>query len=247
MKYVTFDLETTGLDKTKDQIIQFAALKIENNAIVDTLNLKIRPEGNYSISVQAYKKHGIIAKDLETCPTLKDVANKIVDFFETPDTVSVLTYNGTSFDIPFLVSALHNIGVEFTFIGYDCYDAFLEEKARNGINLENTYKRYSGRTMLEAGLVAHDALSDVKATYSIFYAQQKQCPYKPIQMFGDDNTVMIMEFDGKEVPCFSIGKYKGLSVEFVKAFDIGYLKWCVSDKASFQKNTKEYIQSVINS
>lgn len=247
MKYVTFDLETTGLDKTKDQIIQFAAIKTENNTVIDTLNLKIKPEGNYSISPQAYMKHGISAKDLESCPLLKDVTDKIVDFFETPDTVSVLTYNGTSFDIPFLVSALHNIGVEFTFIGYDCYDAFLEEKARNGINLENTYKRYSGRTMEDAGLVAHDALSDVKATYSIFFAQQKRQAYKPIQMFGDDNTIMIMEFRGADVPCFNIGKYKGLSVEFVKAFDAGYLKWCVSDKASFQKNTKEYIQSVIDS
>lgn len=173
MKFVVFDLETTGLDRTKDQIIQFAGIKLENNKIVKELNLHIQPTGNYSITPQAYIKHGISAKALEDKPTLSEVAQQIVEFFETPDTVSVITYNGTSFDIPFLVSALKNIGIDFTFVGYKCYDAFLEEKRRNGNKLEETYTRYTNKTMAEAGLSAHDALSDVKATYSIFYAQQK--------------------------------------------------------------------------
>ena len=40
-RLVIFDLETTGLDKDKDQIIQFSGIKIKNNKVVDTLNLKI--------------------------------------------------------------------------------------------------------------------------------------------------------------------------------------------------------------
>ena len=50
---VIFDLETTGLDRTKDQIIQFAAIKIDTktNQIVDQKNIYIQPEGNYQITI----------------------------------------------------------------------------------------------------------------------------------------------------------------------------------------------------
>ena len=43
MNIVVFDLETTGLDRTKHQIIQFAALKIdtETNKILADINLYI--------------------------------------------------------------------------------------------------------------------------------------------------------------------------------------------------------------
>ena len=55
MNIVVFDLETTGLDRTKHQIIQFAALKIdtESNKIIDQLNLYIKPFGEYTIDTGA--------------------------------------------------------------------------------------------------------------------------------------------------------------------------------------------------
>ena len=240
-KIVVFDLETTGLDKTKDHIIQFAAVKFEGTKILDELNLKICPEGNFAMSVVAYIKHGISAKDLEGCPHLRDVAHQIIDFFETPETVAIGTYNGVSFDIPFLVNEFQKIGINFSFTQYDCYDMFLEEKRRNGTTLGQTYQRYKDKTMEEAGLQAHDALSDVKATYSIFLAQQKNEEFPPMRLFGNDNIITMMEFRGEEVPCFNIGKYRCLSIDFVKVYDPGYLNWCVSDKSNFSAETKQFI------
>ena len=99
--------------------------------------------------------------------------------------------------------------------------------------------------MEEAGLVAHDALSDVKATYSIFLAQQKIEGYPPMKLFGNDNVLAMMEFRNEVVPCFNIGKYKGLSVEFIKVYDPGYLNWCVSDKCSFSEETKQFINNAM--
>lgn len=245
MKYVAFDIETTGLDKTKDHIIQFAAIKFDSK-LVDEISLYICPEGDYTISPQAYIKHNINAKTLEGAPTFKEVANRIIDFFETPETVSFITYNGNSFDIPFIVEKFKQIGIDFSFVDYNCYDVFLEEKERNGINLEKTYKRYKGIDMESAGLTAHDALSDVKATYSIFVAQQRLQKYGPTKMFGDDNVITIMDFRGTKEPCFNVGKYKQLSVEFVKAYDRGYLEWAISDKCGFSDKTKNYIRNVLN-
>lgn len=243
---VVFDIETTGLDKTKDQIIQFAALKIDRTThqVLDSINEYIQPSGSYSISISAYLKHGIKPDFLKDKPHFKDVANKIYDFFNGCD---ILTYNGNSFDISFLINEFNKVGITFNIFDYDCYDAFLEEKRRNGNNLESTYQRYKGKSMEESGLTAHNAYSDVKATYSIFVAQQKIKEYGPEKIYGEDNIITEMLFDGKYQPCFSIGKYRGIPLYIVKQLDKGYLDWCISDKSTFMPKTKQYIRNYLNS
>lgn len=240
-----FDLETTGLDRTNDSIIQFAGIKIDLDTfkILDTLYCLIRPCGNYSISLGSYFKHHITPAMLEDKPTMAEVGPKIMEFFK--DAENILTYNGNSFDIPFLKNDLAKFGYEIDFTTKNCYDAFLEEKRRNGINLENTYKRYKGKTMEECGLTAHDSLSDVKATISVFLAQQNIQEYEPEKLYGEDNVICESEFNGELVPCFNIGKYKNVSVEYVASFDQNYIKWCISSKCKFLDSTKEYIKQYV--
>lgn len=240
-----FDLETTGLDRTKDQIIQFAGLKIntDNHQIIDTYNIYIQPLGNYVITLGAYFKHHITPEMLKDKPYFKDVAPNILKFFEGCN--NILTYNGTGFDLSFLKAELNKYDFDIDFNSMNCYDAFLEEKRRNGISLENTYKRYKGKTMEEAGLTNHDALSDIKATYAIFIAQQKEHKYGPENMYGEDGVIQDMIFLEEEQPCFNIGKYKGISIKYVAEHDQQYLKWCLSDKCNFVNNTKKYIKQYL--
>lgn len=244
MNLVIFDIETTGLDKIKDQIIQFAALKINTDTqkILDSINLYIKPTGPYAISIGAFLKHHISPEFLNDKPYLKDVANDIINFIgDNP----VLTYNGSSFDIPFLKHELNKYGFNIDFTNRDCYDAFLEEKRRNGINLENTYKRYKGKTMEESGLTAHDAFSDIKATYSVFVAQQKNEKYGPEKMYGEDHVIVDVDFNGTYVPCLNIGKYRNVPLDYIAKHDQSYLKWCVSDKCNFMESSKEFIKQYI--
>jgi DNA polymerase-3 subunit epsilon len=238
------DIETTGLDKEKDFIIQFAAIKVnrQTGVIIDSLNLYIKPTGPYTITIQAYLKHKIKPADLEDKPTFAEVADKIRNFFEGCD---ILTYNGNSFDLPFIKCEFKRIGQDIDFLTFDCYDAFLEEKRRNGINLENTYKRYTGKTMEEDGLTAHDAFSDVKATYKVFEEQQKIQEYGPEKRLTEDNVIILGNFDNKEQPVFAIGKYKELPVSYVANIDQQYLSWCVSQNANFMESTKNYIRQYI--
>ena len=116
----------------------------------------------------------------------------------------------------------------------------------NGINLENTYLRYKGKTMEEAGLTAHDAFSDIKATYAIFVAQQRKQKYGPEKMYGEDNAVADYDFGGKMVPCMNIGKYRNVPLEYIAEHDQSYLQWCVSDKCNFMPASKKFIQQYIN-
>jgi len=245
MVIIIFDLETTGLDKTKDQVIQFSGIKIDtaNNSILEDINEYIQPTGNYVISLGAYFKHKITPEFLSKYPHMDEVAPKICKFFNGVD--NILTYNGNGFDIPFLKNELNKYGYDIDFTKKNCYDAFLEEKRRNGINLENTYLRYKGKTMEEAGLSAHDAMSDIKATYSIFVAQQKNEPYNPQNMYGEDGIIQDMIFLDEVQPCFSFGKYKGISIDYVSKYDQNYLQWCISSKCSFLNSTKNFIKKYI--
>lgn len=244
MKYVVFDLETTGLDKEVDQIIQFSAVKVDENFnVIDTINKQICPDGNYSISIMAYMKHGIHPDMLKDKPHLSEVADEIVDFIGD---CAVITYNGTSFDIPFLNNALKKIGKHIDFLNRDCYDVYAEERRRFGMHLEEVFKRYVGESMEDHGYVAHDALSDSKATLDIFTRQlaDKRFEYKTEQLITEDNVIVNSLFQGKEQPCFNVGKYKYLPVSYVASIDKGYLSWCVY-KAGFADTTKDYIKQYL--
>lgn len=240
--FVVYDLETTGVDKEKDFIIQFAAVKLDENLnIIDEKNLYIQPEGSYTISIQAYMKHHISPQFLADKPYFFQVADEILEFMNG---CNLLTYNGCNFDIPFLKIELKRCGKSFDFLHTECYDAFLEEKRRNSISLENTFKRYEGKTMVEAGLNAHDALSDVKATLAVFKAQQKVKPYGPEKMYGEDNFIVQSEFNGVPQPVFNVGKYRELPLSYIASIDPGYLSWCVN-KGNFMESTKEFIKKYI--
>lgn len=241
---VSYDIETTGLDKAKDQIIQFAAIKIDTqkHKILDSKNIFIQPVGNYSISIQAFFKHGITPEFLKDKPHFKDVAQEIFDFFIGCD---VLTYNGCSFDNLFLIAEFGRVGIVWDPTNFVNYDAFLTEKRRNGNTLEDSFKRYCGKTMAEAGLSAHDALSDVKATYAIFRHQNEIEPVEAEKILVADNTVALMEFKDNIEACFTLGKYKGIPVKYVNSIDPNYIQWVLSEKSGFSTSTKNFIQKTI--
>lgn len=244
-KYITvFDLETTGVDRSKDQIIQIACAKIDTETfeILSTFESYVQPVGNYTISLGAYFKHKITPDFLKDKPYLKDIAQKIVDYFGDDD---VAGYNSNNFDIPFLKSELNKYGFDIDFMNRNCFDIYKEERRRNGLKLEDVFNRYNGHSMIEEGLDAHNAFSDIKATISIFKHQNNNAIVLPELMFGEDSTFDIIEFCGENKPCFTLGKYKGLAIDYVAKIDQNYLKWCVSDKCNFMNSTKKFIKQYI--
>ena len=114
MKLVVFDIETTGLDKENDHIIQFSAIKYDKNNPdnVEVYETYIQPLGNYSISLPAFSKHGITPDFLKDKPHFVDVAMDIYNFM---DDCALLTYNGLSFDAPFLKREFNDVGITWIF------------------------------------------------------------------------------------------------------------------------------------
>ena len=84
-------------------------------------------------------------------------------------------------------------------------------------------------------------------TIGIFYAQQNKEAYESFTPLTEDNFIKLSDFQGQMKPVFSIGKYKDLPVDFVVGIDRDYINWCLSDKATFCKTTKDYIKTFIAS
>lgn len=241
---VVYDIESTGLDKSKDFIIQLAMVKYDWNAkkIIDSKNFYVQPVGNYSIPIASYMVHGINCEFLKDKPHFADIAQEVYEFFDGCD---ILTYNGCSFDNAMLTSEFARVGIDFDVRKFCNYDAFYEEKRRHGNRLVDTFQRYYGKSMEDAGLIAHNAFSDVKATIAVFVKQQEEQEYGPEEVLTVDNVISMQEFKGELKACFSLGKYRGLPVDMVAEFDQGYIAWAVGDKSSFVKSTKDYLRKFL--
>lgn len=241
---VAFDIETTGVDKQRDHIIQISMVKFnpETYEVIDTYDSYVRPLGNYAISVPAYIKHKIRPEHLVDKPSIIMIADDIIKFFDDCD---VLTFNGNGFDIPFLNKELEIAGKHIDFTNRKCYDSCIEERKRNPNNLEAVYERYKGCTMKESGLTAHNSLSDVAATIEIFKSQNSTEQVEPIKMYGDSGMIKNMIFENNEVPCFSYGKYRTLPLKMVGQIDKNYIKWALSPKSGLDNDTKKFIESYL--
>ena len=64
-------------------------------------------------------------------------------------------------------------------------------------------------------------------------------------MYGEDGVIQDMVFLEEVQPCFNIGKYKFISLDYVAEHDQNYIRWCVSDKSNFLDSTKKFIQNYI--
>ena len=241
---VAFDIETTGLDKKNDHIIQISMVKFnpETYEVIETYDSYVKPIGNYVISIPAYIKHKIRPELLYDKPTIKDIADEIVKFFDDCD---VLTFNGNGFDIPFLNKELAIAGKHIDFTKRQCYDSFLTEKERMPINLEGTYERYVGKTMNESMMTAHNSLSDVAATIEIFKCQNEKETVEPVKLYGDSGMIKDMLFENKMKPCFTFGKYRTLPIEMVAKIDSNYLRWAISNKSDLDNDTKKFIEQYV--
>lgn len=243
MKLVVFDIETTGLDKDKDFIIQFSAIKYDKNNPdqLEKYDTYIKPSGAYTMSIAALAKHHITPAFLEDKPQFADVAGDILDFI---DGCALVTYNGLGFDAPFLKREFKEVGITWNFSEVPFYDSFLEEKRRNGNTLADTFKRYMGKTMEEAGLEAHNSLADCEATLKVFLEQQRISKFSPEEILTEDGFIKRQDFAGKITECFAVGKWSGVSVEYVAKNDRSYINW-IMNNPGFEHKTKLICESYL--
>lgn len=156
---IIFDVETTGFDKKKDEILQLSILDGEGNVLFDE---KIRPFYKESWD-KAQAVHNISPSDVAFCQTLDYFAPVIKGIFESAN--NWIGYN-LGFDLGFLEYAGIKVRPDANII--DVMDLFANYY--NSVT-KNTKPRYNlgfAASYFDYEFDAHNSLEDVKATLYVY-------------------------------------------------------------------------------
>ena len=108
---VFFDLETTGINISKDRIVEISLLKIFPNGNKESKTWLVNPEIEIPFEVSAI--HGITNEKVVTEPTFKELAETINSMISDSDLAG---FNSNRFDIPLLAEEFLRVGVDFEVI-----------------------------------------------------------------------------------------------------------------------------------
>ena len=239
---IFFDLETTGINITKDRIVEISIIKVMPSGEEIEKTRRINPE--MPIPAEATAVHHITDEDVAQCPSFKMVAKDLARIFTGCD---IAGFNSNRFDIPMLDQEFQRAGVKFDFSKprfIDVQTIFHKKEQRN---LIAAYKFYCGKNLEDA----HSANADTRATYEVLKAQLDRYDDLPNDMeklseFSTQNRNvdlmgrLIFNDDRKEV--INFGKYKGRLAEEVLRQDPGYSSWLLT--GYFSQNTKDAFTTI---
>lgn len=151
---IVLDVETTGLDHTREKIIEFAGLKLVNGEIVEEFETLINPEQH--IRYSSINIHGITEDMVADAPKTEEVMPKILEFMgEYP-----MVAHNAIFDFNFLnETSMALYGKELTNHYFDSQQMFREicpEEKSHGLDaLLNRFE-------IEEQGQKHRAMADAK-------------------------------------------------------------------------------------
>ncbi|MDO7612886.1 MAG: 3'-5' exonuclease [Crocinitomicaceae bacterium] len=236
-----FDLETTGLNISKDRILQIAILKIHPSGKKEELNMLINPEMNISDSNSAI--HGVTNEMVKDAPTFKDAGSEIVAFIGDSDLAG---YNSNKFDIPVLAEEFLRVDIDFDLSSKDCVDIQNIFHKMEQRTLVAAYKFYCSKELTNA----HDAMADTVATWEVFEKQLEQYDnLKPnidfLADFSRNSVHKNIDFAGRlainenNEAIYNFGKHKGKTIKEISVSEPGYYGWML--EADFPRYTKKIL------
>ena len=267
---IIFDLETTGLDISKDRIIQISYIKAMPDGTETRKNYMVNPE--CKLSPMITELTSITNEMLAGKPTFKELAGTLAKDFEGCDFAG---FNSNRFDVPMLAEEMLRAGQGFDFTKCRLIDVQTIFHKMERRNLAAAYKFYCGRKM-EDDFQAHLADQDTEATWKVLQAQLDM--YDPAKQEEEERRLendmdVLNEFsrqndnvdfagrmiwsevkgpDGKTLldkngkpikqEVFNFGKYKGMAVADVLRRDPGYYSWMIG--GDFPLETKQWMTRI---
>ncbi len=237
-----FDLETTGIDVSKDRIIEISVLKVYPDGKELTYTRRINPQ--MPISARAQEITGISDEDLKDCPTFEEIAQEVADFMKDCDLAG---FNSNKFDIPILMEEFLRAGINFDLSKRKFIDVQVIFHKKEQRTLSAAYKFYCNKDLENA----HSAEADTRATYEILLKQIER--YEDIgdtveQLSEYSARTKYIDFAGRIIkgdddePVFNFGKYKGQKVKEVLKKDPYYFDWMMN--ADFPLYTKKVLEEI---
>jgi DNA polymerase III epsilon subunit family exonuclease len=161
-EFVAFDLETTGHDPDTCEIVEIAAVRVQDGVIVDELHSLIRPR--VGVSLRAREVHGYDDADLADAPRFEAVWPRFRAF--VGDSVLV-AHNGYQFDVPVLLRLARGLEGAGDLTFFDTLPLARAVQTGNA-KLESLADRFG----ISAGR-SHHALDDAR-TLALVHGQLEQ-------------------------------------------------------------------------
>ena len=172
---IVLDVETTGLDYTKERMVEFAALRLENGRIKERFETLINPCRH--IRKSSIAVHGITEDDVKDAPKEEEIMPEILEFIGD---YPIIAHNAV-FDYSFINEAsIRTTGEPITNIRIDTQMMFKEvypdlescglESLMNKFNVEFSTRH---RAMADAEGLAK-AYPELKKLYEKKFAWQIQ-------------------------------------------------------------------------
>lgn len=239
---IFFDLETTGVNITKDRIVEISYIKVMPDGTEEAKTIRVNP--GMHIPEEATAIHHITDEDVKDAPAFKDIARSLSRVFEGCD---IAGFNSNRFDIPLLMEEFLRAGVEF------------DVSKRKFIDIQTIFHKMEQRTLVAAYKFychkdlndAHSASADTRATYEVLKAQLDHYPSLQndvtfLSKFSSQNRNVDLAgrivLNDHDVEVFNFGKYKGQPVAEVLKKDCGYYGWMM--QGDFPQNTKNVLTNI---
>ena len=224
-----FDLETTGIDITKDRIVEISILKVYPNGNKESKTWKVNP----TIPI----------------PPTASAVHKITDemVYDMIKGADLAGYNSDRFDIPLLAEEMCRAGIDFSLgksVTIDVQTIFHKMEQRT---LSAAYKFYCGKDLNDA----HSASADTNATYEILKAQldrydELENDIKKLSDFTSRKQAVdfagFIAYNDKGEEIFTFGKHKGKRITDVLLNEPGYFGWL--QNADFPLYTKKILSDI---
>ena len=240
---VFFDLETTGINISRDRIVELSFLKIHPNGEEEIKSKRVYPE--MPIPAESTAIHGITDEDVKDCPTFKQIAKSLAAQIEGCDLAG---FNSNRFDVPMLAEEFLRAGIDFDMGKRKFIDVQIIYHKKEPRTLAAAYKFYCDKELIDA----HSAEVDTIATYEILKSQLERYPElvndidELSKEFGSFNNNV--DFAGrivlndKGVEVFNFGKHRGKPVADVLKREPSYYSWMMD--GDFPLNTKQVITKI---
>ena len=238
------DIETTGLSKQEDRIVEISITKVHLDGKEEILNSLINPEK--PISHEATKIHGIRDEDVKGKPSFKEFALEVSNFIENCD---LCGFNIIGFDLPFLEAEFKRVGIDYSNEGRKVIDVMRIYHKLEPRDLSSAHLKYCGSALENA----HGAVTDVKATIDILDSQLEKHEDLPktvseLHEFCNPQDPSWIDSEGKlswsnGQAIINFGQYKGRTLEDMQKNNLDYLRWIFS--ADFSTKVKEIVRGAI--
>lgn len=227
---VFLDIEATGLNLTKDRLVEVGLLKLHPNKTEERKSWRVNPE--IPIPDKIVKIISITNEDVKDKPLFKQIAREVLNFIGSADLAG---FNPFKLDLPLLMEEFIRAGIEFDLGKRKVVDVQRIFHMMEKRNLAAAYAFYCGKELRNS----HSAMADTDATYEVFMAQvdkydelgtdiDKICSVtgNPAENIIDIVGRIVRDDDGSEI--FNFGKYKGQRVEDVLRRDPAYYNWMMN-------------------